>query len=183
MTFDEFAAEVLRRVRAEMPTLTGPEDDIEPALFHYFEGGALRKMDLPQAWFSDRESKNRGIASIAAATRAMNPDFIAIEVTAYYAEYDFSTLTAEERRRATEDLVQPARLPMPSKAPHRRECVQVIALDHSKSEGWFSFIERDGRRPPVYGEWEPMGMVPDGAIVRPLQQAMQATSRAAPARR
>jgi hypothetical protein len=167
MTLDEFVAEVCERLRADMQSIRSPDGDIHPALFHYFEGEALRRFKIPRSWFDSDQSKDVMTRAIAAATTLSRPRMIAFEATTY-------VLTAEvgtKIERVDRDGRPTSRI---KDVPGRTEEVSVVAFSKAEIRFARSEITRDGRNPPTYGEWEII--TPDeiqGAMYEPLRRSMQ----------
>lgn len=168
VTLDEFVAEVLERLRADMSAIRNPGGDVHPALFHYFEGESIRRMKIPKRWFDDDRSKDAMTRAIAAANTTMRPHLFAFEVTTY-----MLSLSPEEVRRPRVDKDgQPTK--WIKDVPGSYETLSVIAFSRAEIRFADARITRDGRNPPVYGEWEIF--TPDemqGAIYEPLQRSMR----------
>jgi hypothetical protein len=168
VTLDEFVAEVCERLRADMQSIRDPEGDVHPALFHWFEGEALRRMKIPRPWFDSDQTKDAMTRAIAAATVMSRPRMIAFATTTYM-------------------LVVPADKPIPPRldkdgqptarikdVPGRTEELTVVAFSWDEVRFASALITRDGRNPPTFGEW--VAFTPDeakGAIYEPLMRSMQ----------
>lgn len=168
MTFDDFIAEVLERLRADMGAIRDPEGDVHPALFHYFEGEMIRRFKIPKGWFASDQTKDAMTRAIATANLVARPRMIAFEVTTYM-------LTVPAGEPEPERLDKDGR---PTKwikdVPGRTEELSVVAFSRSEIRFATSRITRDGRNPPVYGEWKVF--TPNetqGAIYERLQRSMQ----------
>lgn len=160
MTLDEFTAEVCERLRADMQSIRDPEGDIHPALFYSFDGKTIRRFKIPLNWFETGETKQVMARAIASATTLTRPRMIAFESTAWMVE----------RRHTEAPITAP-----PSEHPDRREIVHVVVLDRTDFRYRSAPIERDGRNPPTYGDWNPLddltGM--SGTIWDQLRRGMQ----------
>lgn len=51
MTLDEFVADVLESVRAEMQCVRGPDGDVQPAVYRLRADGSVRRFKLPWEMF------------------------------------------------------------------------------------------------------------------------------------
>lgn len=173
MELEKFLARCTYMLRRNMAEVSRPDGDIEPSLFHYFEGESVREMALPRAAFANRATKDVMIEILTAATRLMVPDFIAFQATQWAIEVDGSKLSSEERHMAIEANLHPKSIPMPSEHPDRWEIVGVVAMDGDRYLAKQSRIERDGVNPPVYGPWEERYDSVSGAMVTPLQDVLR----------
>lgn len=165
MTFDEFSAEVCERLRADMQSIRDPEGDIHPAAFHYFEGEFVRRFKIPRGWFSSNANKEVMARTFEHVNKLMRPRYFAWESTTYVAESD---LVERERAVNPDKLVRDM--------PGRKEVVSLLTLSRDEARYYEAEITRDGRNPPVYGEWAHHEDAIDfkGRVLDPIMRSMHA---------
>jgi hypothetical protein len=175
--FAAFSREVRERLRADMQSVRNPDGDVQPALYHYFAGSALKRIRLPWRAF-DPERKFALADAIANATTLTQPDMIAFETTAW--AVTVKARSDEERKQAQRGRV-PVDIPTPSQHPDRIEGVQLLIFSVTEAEAWWSDITRDGRNPPSFGDWRSpipeatpaeMGHEMTGRMLEPIRKAM-----------
>ncbi len=151
MNFEVFQHKVKARTLAAIKLLTTPEADIEPKVWHYFEGESLRDMPAPITAQDDMHMTVLNV--LRAANRMIQPDFMAVQFTGYqHYSFDPRDLNPVQRSQVRRNRV-PDGYVGPSKHPDRQEVVMVHCLRPGEAVMWTIQLERHLDRPPDFGEW------------------------------